>query len=481
MHWQKTIGAQGQDVLNDMVKDEAGNFYTVGSTQTIGSQTMDVLVTKFSAAGNEIWSETIGEAGDDRGIAIEFMNDQVYVIASSTSSTGLFSENSGREDMHLIQLNTNGNVVKSTHFGGNFSDIPTDLTKTHTGDLLMVGYSQSTEGFFDSNRGQYDMWVVRVDHAGNLIWKQNYGGSDEDFSSKIDELPNGEIVFSGHSSSFDVDMGVNYGDFDLSLFKLTANGAVLWEQNYGGLQAERAIDLLIQDETRIVLAGNTLSMSYDISKNAGFSDAWVIEVDPLNGIILWEETHGSAWGDYASALSIDDNNQLYLMGTTNASYFHNEQSAGNEDAWLAKINSPESIDHIALVGGSGFEAISNFCMNADGSILIVGSSNSQNDLFSSNHGLSDGWIAQLKLNGSNASLIEAVSAHPNPTNGIVYLNNLTDSDEIVVYNSAGQIVIDSFQATAFSQTLDLAHLQSGVYLVKIQRASGSELIRLVRN
>lgn len=162
MHWQKTIGAQGQDVLNDMVKDEAGNFYTVGSTQTIGSQTMDVLVTKFSAAGNEIWSETIGEAGDDRGIAIEFMNDQVYVIASSTSSTGLFSENSGREDMHLIQLNTNGNVVKSTHFGGNFSDIPTDLTKTHTGDLLMVGYSQSTEGFFDSNRGQYDLSLIHI-------------------------------------------------------------------------------------------------------------------------------------------------------------------------------------------------------------------------------------------------------------------------------------------------------------------------------
>lgn len=479
VHWQKSLGAQGEDALNDMVKDSDNNFYVVGSTQTAGSQTVDILISKFSASGIEIWSKTIGESGDDRGIAIELINNQPFVLASSTSSTGIFAGNHGREDIYLIRLNASGNLLGSSHYGGNFADIPTDLSKTASGDLLIAAHSKSTEGFFDINKGQNDMWIVRVNDHGDLIWKRNYGGMDEDFSTNVHELPNGEIVFSGHSASFDGDISVNYGDFDLSLFKLTSNGAILWERNYGGQQSEISIDLLINEEGHIFMAGNTQSLSFDVSKNAGFSDAWVLEINALNGAILWEATHGSEFSDYATSLKMGANNQLYLMGTTNAPMFHGEQSNGNEDAWLAHVNSPESINHLALFGGDGFESVCNFCVNSDGSILMIGTSNSQNDLFSTNKGKSDGWISKLELNTQNSNLVEAVSAHPNPTSGMVYLNHLQTSDEIIVYNSMGQIV-ESFQATAFTQVLDLRNVTSGVYLVKVNRGSGTELIRVVK-
>lgn len=480
VHWQKTLGAQGEDALNDMVKDANNNFYVVGSTQTAGSQTMDILVSKFSETGIEIWSKTIGESGDDHGIAIELVNDELFVLASSTSSTGIFTGNLGREDIHLIRLNTSGNLLGSTHFGGNFADIPTDLSKTANGDLLIAAHSKSTEGFFDVNKGQNDMWIVQVNRLGDLIWKRNYGGTDEDFSTKVQELPNGEIVFSGHSASFDGDITLNYGDFDLSLFKLASSGAILWEQNYGGQQSEISIDLLINEEGHIFMAGNTQSLSFDVSKNAGFSDAWVLEINASNGEIIWEATHGSEFSDYTTSLKMGANNQLYLMGTTNAPMFHGEQSNGNDDVWLAQVNSPESIDHLALFGGDEFESVSNFCVNSDGSILMIGTSNSQNDLFSTNKGKSDGWITKLKLNTQHSNSNEAVSAHPNPTSGMVYLNHLQTSDQIIVYNAMGQIV-ESFQATAFTQVLDLRNVTSGVYFVKVNRGSGSELIRVVRD
>lgn len=480
MHWQKSLGAQGEDELSDMVQDADNNFYVIGSTQTTGSQSMDLLISKFSENGNEIWSQTIGESGDDRGVAIELINDELFILASSTSTSGIFAGNLGREDIHLIRMNTSGVLLGTSHFGGNFADIPTDISKTANGDLLIAAHSKSTDGFFDANRGQNDMWIVRVNLLGELIWKQNYGGLDEDFSMKVHELPNGEIVFSGHSSSFDGDITLNYGDFDLSLFKLSSDGSILWEQNYGGQQSEIGIDLLINSKGVIFMAGNTQSVSYDVSKNAGFSDAWILQINPVNGEIVWEATHGSEFSDYATALKMDANNQLYLMGTTNAPMFHGEQSNGNEDAWLAKVNSPETIEHLALFGGEGFESVSNFCINSDGSILLIGTSNSQSDLFSTNKGKSDGWIAKLELDTQNSITNELVSAHPNPTNGTVYLNHLHASDEIVVYNSMGQVVVDAFQATAFSEILDLSNVNSGVYLVKVNRDSGSELIRVVR-
>ncbi len=481
VYWQKSVGAQGEDVLNDMVKDDDDNFYVVGSTQTAGSQSMDILVSKYSNGGRELWTRTIGELGDDRGVAVEFQNNTLYVLASSTSKTGIFSANVGREDLYLIQMNPSGTITSNTHFGGNKADLPTDLAIAANGDVLISLHSTSTEGDFDLNKGQSDMWVMRTAAHGDLLWKYNYGGSDEDFTTKIAELPTGEIVFSGHSSSFDGDMMLNYGDFDLSLFKLNANGAILWEQNYGGLQAEISVDLLIDESEHIFLTGNTQSLSFDISKNAGFSDAWVLEIDPANGSILWEETHGSEYSDYASALSLNEAGELFLVGTTNAPVFYGEVSAGNKDTWLARIDSPESIEHLTLFGGEGYESISKFSLEADGSMIVVGSSNSQENLFSDNNGMSDGWLFRFDTKAFNNHSEDAVSAHPNPSTGIVYLNHLSTKDEVVVIDLSGNIVIEAFVPTAFSKVLDLTHVSPGVYLVQIQRAEGSELIRLVKN
>lgn len=480
--WQKSIGTQGEDELNDMVYDVDGNAYVVGSTQTAGSQSMDILVAKYSSDGIEIWSRILGEAGDDRGVGIELMNGNLFVVGSSSSTTGIFSESEGREDIVLIQLNSSGDQIGFSRYGGNLTDVPTDISSTINGDLLISAYSTSTEGFLDSNYGQSDIWAFRVDNQGELIWKKHYGGSDEDFSSKIEELPTGEISLFGHSASFDGDIGVNYGDLDLSLFKLSSNGKIIWERNYGGLHSEVGVDLLINDNDEIIIVGNTSSLSYDISKNAGFSDAWVLEIDPLDGAIIWEETHGSEFSDFASVLKVDQNNELFLMGVTNAPLFFGEQSLGGEDVWLARVNSPESIEHVSLFGGNGFESVADFKFNSDGSILLVGASNSTNGLFSTNNGKLDGWMMKVELDDQHqANPIETVSAHPNPTNGTVYLNNLTESDEIIVFNSMGQVVIESFQATAFSEVIDLKNVTPGVYLVSVQRAESTELIRLVRN
>lgn len=480
MHWQQSFGFQGEDVLSDMVKDDQNNFYVVGSTQTSGSQSMDIFVAKYATGGYELWSKVIGESGDDRGVAIQIHNNTVYVLASSTSTTGIFSNNVGREDVYLIQLNTAGSILSSSHFGGNLGDLPTDMAIASNGDVLISLNSKSIEGDFNMNRGQSDMWVVRTTAQGDLIWKQNYGGSDEDFTTKIATLPNGEIAFTGHSSSYDGDMALNYGDFDLSLFKLSANGQILWEQNYGGLQAEISADLAIDGNARIFIAGNTQSLSFDISKNAGFSDAWVLEIDAYNGSILWEETHGTEYSEYASALAFDANNELYLTGTTNAPLFYGQPSAGNSDVWLAKVESPESIEHLALFGGNDFENISAFSLEADGSIISVGTSNSTDNLFSDNKGMSDGWLYRFDLKSSSSAFSQSVSAHPNPSNGMVYLNNLVATDEIVVYSASGQLVKSAFVPTSVSEVLDLTDVSPGMYLVHIQRSNGLELIRLVR-
>lgn len=441
---------------------------------------MNAIVTKYARGGVELWSKSFDELGDNRGIAIELLNDQLFVLLSSNAKSNQLSQNDGREDILLVQLSLSGEWMNQTHFGGNYSDVPTDLSKTANGDLLISAQSQSSSGFFDVNKGQSDMWVFRVTTAGELLWKKNFGGSDEDYSARIAELPNGEIILLGHSSSYDGDVGLNYGDFDISLFKLSANGVILWEHNYGGYQNDLGVDLIIDEEAQLYVAGNTLSNSQDIGKNAGFSDAWLLKINLLNGDILWEETHGGMESDHASFLSIDGNSNVYFMGTTTAATFEGETSIGSQNVWLARVNAPNSIEHIALFGGNGYETVQAFNVETDGSILVLGSSTSTAGLIAANHGKSDGWLVNFKRLLAVDSPI-SISAHPNPTSGLVYLNNLLTTDVISVENAMGQSVVEPFQVAGFSDRLDLTERQPGVYLLHISRGTSTEVIRVVRN
>ncbi len=370
--------------------------------------------------------------------------------------------------------------MNQTHFGGNFADIPTDLTKTANGDLLISAQSQSNTGFFDVNKGQTDIWVFRVTTAGELLWKKNYGGTEEDYSARIAELPNGEIVVLGHSSSYDGDVGVNYGDFDLSLFKLSSQGSIIWERNYGGVLNDLGVDLLVDDAAQLYVAGSTLSSSLDIGKNAGFSDAWLLKINSVNGSILWEETHGGVESDHASCLSFDADKNVYLMGTTVAASFEGEASNGLQNVWLARVDEPNSIEHIGLFGGNGSESVQSFSIENDGSIIVLGSSSSTSGLVAGNNGKSDGWLVNFKRSSFEDSPL-SISVHPNPTSGDLYLNNLETSDLISVVNAMGQPVVEPFEVIGFSEQLDVSALRSGVYFLHISRGEQREIIRFVRN
>ncbi len=478
--WKQTVGGAGDDQFNGMVKDADGNVYVVGSIQSPKQAFMSAVVTKYTNGGVERWSKTFGEFGDSRGIAIEMVDDHLFVLLSSNARSGQLSQNDGREDIYLLQLTLLGELVNQTHFGGNYADIPTDLTKTANGDLLISAQSQSNSGFFDVNKGQTDMWIFRVNTSGELLWKQNYGGSEEDYSARIAELPSGEILLLGHSSSYDGDVGVNYGDFDLSLFKLSSAGAVVWERNYGGLLNDFGVDLLVDEAAQVYVAGSTLSNSLDIGKNAGFSDAWLLKINSLNGTIVWEETHGSMESDHASFLAMDANMDIYLMGTTTAVSFEGEQSNGTQNVWLARVNAQNSLDHIALFGGNGFETVQAFSIEEDGSFIVLGSSTSTDGLMAAKQGKSDGVLVNFKRSLASDSPLSVV-LHPNPTSGVVYLNNLQTTDVLSVVNAMGQSLVEPFSASGFSEQLDLTELVSGVYLLHISRGTSTEVIRFVRN
>ncbi|MCF8399113.1 MAG: hypothetical protein K9G58_13135, partial [Bacteroidales bacterium] len=86
-------------------------------------------------------------------------------------------------------------------FGGTYQDYATDIITTE-GGYLLIGVTNSTDGDVSYNHGGDDLWVIKTDTLGNMIWEKCYGGSYGDGGQRI--LPTNDdnfYILAGSSSS----------------------------------------------------------------------------------------------------------------------------------------------------------------------------------------------------------------------------------------------------------------------------------------
>ncbi|MBK8910164.1 MAG: T9SS type A sorting domain-containing protein [Chlorobi bacterium] len=105
-----------------------------------------------------------------------------------------------------------------------------------TGGYISVGYSTWEEDSSNPN----DVYVVRTDNNGNKIWENTYdigGANGIDAGRSLIELSDN----TGFMITGITDLGT--GNFDIFLMKIDCDGGVLWTRTYGGAQEEQAMDI----------------------------------------------------------------------------------------------------------------------------------------------------------------------------------------------------------------------------------------------
>jgi hypothetical protein len=108
---------------------------------------------------------------------------------------------------------------------------PTDdgfnaIQQTTDHGFIMAGYSSSIDGDISGNHGSYDLWVVKTDSIGNILWQIACGGSGEEIANDVLQTEDGGYLLSGYSASTDGDVTGNHGGIDLWVVKLTATGSI---------------------------------------------------------------------------------------------------------------------------------------------------------------------------------------------------------------------------------------------------------------
>ncbi len=284
------------------------------------------------------------------------------------------------------------------NFGGTATDNLTDVLVLDNSDYLFVGTSESSDQDVSDNFGSTDVWVYRWNEVDGIIWERNYGGSLEESFSKILALPNNEFLIACNSFSSDGDVSANYGDQDVWLFKIDETGNIIWEQNFGGSQEEIFNDFIAVGNNEYVIVGSTQSNDVDVSNNYGGVDGWMVKIDGL-GNIIWERNYGGSGGDRFYAAVLHSNQTFFIGGSSSSQDGDINNSIGSGDGWILNIDQSGNILWEQSYGGTGSEQINEIISLSNGNLVFAGISNSTDIDLPSNYGCVDGWVGMINNAG----------------------------------------------------------------------------------
>ncbi len=296
--WDKTYGGTRLERLRSIIETPDGEFMLSGYTDSNNIDIedgnygyFDICIIKISSNGDYQWNKTYGGTRRDQSLSMVSTSDGGYIIGGRTESSdfdladnvvnlGIDSEQHG--DMWIIKIDEFGEKQWDANYGGSMNDSLLDITMASDGGFILTGHSNSSDGDFPSNYGEEDIWVVKIDDLGNILWKKNYGGSGEDKASAIVATQDGGYIVLGNTNSVDYDIENNYGDMDILLLKLDAKGEIEWSKNFGSSDLDTGHSILQNPDGSFIVAGSSQFIDFDIGTNINSRDGWIFKVnEPL--------------------------------------------------------------------------------------------------------------------------------------------------------------------------------------------------------
>ncbi len=358
------------------------------------------------------WQNTIGGSGDDWLHSISQTSDGGYILGgwSYSNISGDKTENSqGGEDYWVIKLNASGNIQWQNTIGGSNVDRVYSISQTFDGGYIIGGASASniSSDKTENSQGFDDYWVIKLDTNGNIQWQNTIGGSGSDALRDIYQTSDGGYILGGYSTSnISGDKTENSQGFDdYWVIKLDTAGNIQWQNTIGGNGIDRLFTVLQTSDGGYALGGfSTSNISGDKTENSqGNEDYWVVKLD-TSGSILWQNTIGGNGSDVLQTLSQTFDGGYIIGGFSNSNISGDkiENSKGYNDYWIVKLDASGNILWQNTIGGSDDDYLYSISQNPDGSYILGGTSKSNisGDKIENSQGASDYWIVKLDTLGS---------------------------------------------------------------------------------
>lgn len=298
----------------------------------------DALIFKLDALGNIQWLKTYGGSREDVFLSIEETADGGYIAAGYTGSDD--HDVSGHQkdyDAWIVKVDVAGRIQWQRCVGGINRDVAWSVKPTPDGGYAFTGYNGgSVNGDINDPFAQPDLTVGKLDAQGNLLWQKKYGGSKSEWGWKLLVTNDGSLLVAGYNTSPDGDPIAYYGATDVWILKLDEQGNLLWQKVFGGYNYESPYAITQTSDGGCIIGAGTSSINGDVSVNHGGLDYWVVKLD-VNGSLQWEKTLGGSLQDVCHDVIPTSDGGYIAVGTTYSNDGEVTVNKGKSDIWMVKL------------------------------------------------------------------------------------------------------------------------------------------------
>lgn len=277
---------------------------------------------------------------------------------------------------------------------------------------------------------------------------------------------------------------------------------IAWQQTLGGAREEHLYDAISTYDYGVLLAGSSVSEASGNKKDGsqGDLDYWLWKMTE-DGKLEWQKNYGGAGNDYLYSVAYTKDGGYILGGSSDSpkSDDKDTDSFGKRDYWIVKLNPRGEIEWQHTYGGSEDDQLTAIAQTEDGGFWVAGT-DSGTDYTSSNSVTSPyqtiSKITTTPINGNkmgtltitlktplsvNAHTLNQVKAYPNPVlNGkinLIHLEGIALS-KLVIYNAAGSIVKSLSKITHDSTlTVDIPDVATGIYFIRLTDTKNEDIVR----
>jgi hypothetical protein len=244
--WTRTFGGANYDEGYSVQQTRDGGYIITGVIDSPGEGRFDVLLVKTDGTGNEVWSRTFGGAQNDYGHSVQQTRDGGYIVAGGTGSYG-----AGSADVWLIKTDANGDTVWTRTYGGVEHEDGRSVQQTQDGGYIIAGQTCSY------GAGDGDLWLVKTDAKGDTVWTGTFGGTKLDWGSSAQQTQEGGYIVAGTTGSYGA------GD-DVWLVKTDANGGMVWSRTFGGANLDWGNSVQQTQDGGYITVGYSGAGAYDV-------------------------------------------------------------------------------------------------------------------------------------------------------------------------------------------------------------------------
>ncbi|WP_042722394.1 T9SS type A sorting domain-containing protein [Flavobacterium sp. B17] len=473
--WEKYFSGQNHDFLSATIATQEGGFLIAGTSfsskgldkKEDSKGGSDIWLIRINEFGDELWQKTIGGASDEEARAVIQTTDMGFFVAGNTTT----------------------------------SSLPFDSTQGSLREPQGTSGTQGTQGTTGTRGyGSKDVLVVRLDKNGKELSQLILGGKGLDEVEKMIPTKDGGALLGVYSRSSEVKAGSakmeagssktinyqpktsnNFGEGDYWIIKLSKEGKVEWEKNFGG-KGDDHLRTLALTSTGYLIGGESRSERSG-NKTVGIeegTDLWLISLDE-RGEEIWQKSYNFKNRDVLMGMSVISGKMedgsgkskgILLGGYTQA---EGRIESDDETFWMLYLDqngNEQWRKHVTGEKRQREERLSDIKLNRDGSIVLAGTS--AEELGKEN------WKIVKLGDKQIEQLIEKkdIKIYPNPVSEYAYVEINMDAGsgmlgdgkseaEITVYDMGGR-QLQSVKTKNKVTKINTQALVQGAYLVTVK-------------